>query len=64
MAAIVHDDLDYDIVHGTVYIIQGTHQAGFASEDIILVPTPSSDPQDPLVSKDDVLDNDRHRQLT
>jgi len=39
---------DYDIVPGTVYLVQGAHQAGFSSQDIVLHPTPSSDPSDPL----------------
>ncbi|KAK4498038.1 hypothetical protein PRZ48_010694 [Zasmidium cellare] len=40
---------DYDVVPGTVYLVEGSHQAG-ARNDIILLPTPSSDIKDPLAS--------------
>lgn len=49
MESVRHEVPDYDVVPGTVYLVQGTHQAGFSSQDIILMPTPSSDPRDPLV---------------
>ncbi|CAD0012195.1 unnamed protein product [Aureobasidium pullulans] len=48
MESFRHDVPDYDVVPGTVYLVQGAHQNGFTSRDIILMPTPSSDPRDPL----------------
>ncbi|KAK4623483.1 hypothetical protein CLAFUR0_07415 [Fulvia fulva] len=38
---------DYEVVPGTVYLIEGSHQAG-GVQDIILLPPPSSDLKDPL----------------
>ncbi|KAK3672392.1 hypothetical protein LTR78_007699 [Recurvomyces mirabilis] len=46
--ALSPDIPDYNIVPGTVYLVQGAHQVGLSSQDIILHPTPSSDPSDPL----------------
>ncbi|CAD0093172.1 unnamed protein product [Aureobasidium vineae] len=48
MDSVRQDIPDYDVVPGTVYLVQGAHQDGFSSKDIILMPTPSSDPRDPL----------------
>ncbi|THY65876.1 MFS general substrate transporter [Aureobasidium pullulans] len=48
MESVRQDVPDYDVVPGTVYLVQGAHQDGFSSRDIILMPTPSSDPRDPL----------------
>ncbi|KAM3423309.1 hypothetical protein BST61_g748 [Cercospora zeina] len=38
---------DYDAPPGTVYLVEGTHEAG-AEQVIVLVPTPSQDVRDPL----------------
>ncbi|KEQ98934.1 hypothetical protein AUEXF2481DRAFT_76810 [Aureobasidium subglaciale EXF-2481] len=48
MESVRPDVPDYDVVPGTVYLVQGTHQRSFSSKDIILMPTPSNDPRDPL----------------
>ncbi|KAI5236361.1 MFS general substrate transporter [Aureobasidium subglaciale] len=48
MESVRPDVPDYDVVPGTVYLVQGTHQSSFSSKDIILMPTPSNDPRDPL----------------
>lgn len=48
MESVRQDIPDYDVVPGTVYLVQGAHQDGFSSKDIILMPTPSNDPRDPL----------------
>lgn len=40
---------DYDVVPGTVYLVEHTSQTGDSS-DILLLPVPSSDVRDPLVS--------------
>ncbi|KAF2220357.1 major facilitator superfamily domain-containing protein [Elsinoe ampelina] len=39
---------DYEVVAGTVYMIDGSGNAAFSKKDILLVPTPSSDLEDPL----------------
>lgn len=41
-----HDDL----VPGTVYLVQQEQQCINSKHDIVLVPAPSTDPSDPLVS--------------
>ncbi|KAH0397492.1 hypothetical protein KCU89_g8218, partial [Aureobasidium melanogenum] len=48
MESVRQDIPDYDVVPGTVYLVQGAHQDDFSSKDIILMPTPSNDPRDPL----------------
>jgi hypothetical protein len=48
MESVRQDIPDYDVVPGTVYLVQGAHQHGFSSKDIILMPTPSNDSRDPL----------------
>ncbi|KAI5258657.1 MFS general substrate transporter [Aureobasidium subglaciale] len=48
MESVRPDVPDYDVVPGTVYLVQGTHQRSFSSKDIVLMPTPSNDPRDPL----------------
>ncbi|THV70034.1 MFS general substrate transporter [Aureobasidium pullulans] len=40
MESVRQDVPDYDVVPGTVYLVQGAHQDGFSSRDIILMPTP------------------------
>ena len=50
MSAIPMDLPDYEDVPGTVYLIEGSHQAG-AVQDIILLPAPSTDLKDPLVRR-------------
>lgn len=51
-AAIQHGHIDDSIVPGTVYLVDLDHTSrarhSAAHQDIILAPTPSNDPDDPL----------------